>query len=114
MFLMSSNGHRVTTHDRCGRKRSSQPWHGDEMKTYDYGLHELFKKLDLHNVMMIHSFTGGGEAAKFFGSSWNQSGLRSYAGFCSATLLVMTDKCPNEASPLVPSSHGRRPCSILH
>lgn len=102
MFFMGSNGHRVTAHDRCGCKRSSQPWNGDDMKTYDYGLHELFKTLDVHNVMLIDSFTGDGEVGKFLGRHGTSQVSEDVLVSAVPPLLLKTDKCPNEASLLVP------------
>lgn len=67
MFFLANKGYRVIAHDRRGHGRSSQPWDGNDMDTYTDDLHELFKKLDLSDVVMVGHSTGGGEVARFLG-----------------------------------------------
>jgi len=43
MFFLASQGFRCIAHDRRGHGRSSQPWEGNEMNTYDDDLAELIE-----------------------------------------------------------------------
>jgi non-heme chloroperoxidase len=65
MFFLASRGYRCIAHDRRGHGRSSQPWNGKDMDTYAADLAELFKKLDLKNVMLVGHSTGGGEVVRY-------------------------------------------------
>lgn len=62
---MANQGYRCIAHDRRGHGRSSQPWNGNDMNTYADDLYEIFKKLDLKNVMLVGHSTGGGEVVRF-------------------------------------------------
>lgn len=65
MFFFASRGYRCIAHDRRGHGRSSQPWTGNDMKSYADDLAALVNTLDLENAVHVGHSTGGGEVARY-------------------------------------------------
>src|SRR5438876_7397707 len=67
MFFLASRGYRCIAHDRRGHGRSSQPWNGNDLDTYDDDLAALVDVLDLKDAIHVGHSTGGGEVARYIG-----------------------------------------------
>src|SRR5207247_9087318 len=67
MFFLASRGYRCIAHDRRGHRRSSQPWHGNDMDTYADDLAALTEKLNLKDAIHVGHSTGGREVARYIG-----------------------------------------------
>jgi non-heme chloroperoxidase len=67
MFFLASRSYRCIAHDRHGHGRSSQPWKGNDMDTFDVDLATLVEKLGLKNAIHVGHSTGGGEVARLIG-----------------------------------------------
>src|SRR3546814_11760340 len=60
MMLLAAQGYRTIGHDRRGHRRSSQPWHGNEMETYAADLAALRQHLDREDALLVGHSTGCG------------------------------------------------------
>jgi len=67
MLFLADKGYRCIAHDRRGHGRSSQPWSGNDMKTYADDLALLIERLNLQNAVLIGFSTGGGEVTRYIG-----------------------------------------------
>lgn len=74
MIFLAGEGYRCIAHDRRGHGRSGQPWSGNDMNTYADDLAGLFETLDLRDVILVGSSTGGGEVAKTTSDAMAQAG----------------------------------------
>src|SRR4029450_376199 len=72
MFFLTSHGYRCIAHDRRGRGRSSQPWHGNDLDTYADDLAALVDALALRNAVHVGHSTDGGEVARYIGRHGTQ------------------------------------------
>ena len=62
-------GHRVVTYDRRGFGDSSRPYEGYDYDTFAADLGALLEHLDLRDVTLVGFSMGGGEVARYLGSS---------------------------------------------
>ncbi|HWY50516.1 MAG TPA: alpha/beta hydrolase [Chthoniobacterales bacterium] len=65
--LLLNAGYRVTTYDRRGFGKSSQPTEGYNYDTFAADLQQLITQLKLQDVTLVGFSMGGGEIARYFG-----------------------------------------------
>ena len=53
-YFMANRGYRCVA-DRRGHRRSSQPWHGNDMDTYADDLAYLMERLDFKDAVLVGS-----------------------------------------------------------
>ena len=67
-IALAQAGHRVIAYDRRGFGKSSRPWTGYDYDTLAADLNALLEELDLNQVSLVGSSTGGGEIARYLGT----------------------------------------------
>ena len=65
--ILLNAGHRVTTYDRRGFGKSSQPTTGYNYDTFAEDLHKLITHLELREFSLVGFSMGGGEVARYLG-----------------------------------------------
>jgi non-heme chloroperoxidase len=94
MLFFGQRGYRVIAHDRLGHSRSTQTWDGNDMDTYADDLAELFKALDLKDVIMVGHSTGGGEVARYLGRHGTERVSKAVLISAVPPLMLKTEKNP--------------------
>jgi non-heme chloroperoxidase len=99
MMFLGERGYRVIAHDRRGHRRSSQPWHGNDMDTYADDLAELIEALELRDVVLVGHSTGGGEVARYIGRHGTGRVAKAVLLGAVPPLMLKTEANP-EGTPL--------------
>src|SRR4029079_6785719 len=98
MLFLASHGYRCIAHDRRGHGRSSQPWNGNEMDTYDDDLAALVDALALRDAIHVGHSTGGGEVARYLGRHGTRRAAKAVLISAVPPLMLRTPANPGGLS----------------
>ena len=108
MQFVADHGLRGIAHDRRGGGRSDQPWEGNDLDHYADDLAAVIESLDLHDVVFVGRWTGGGEVTRYIGRhGTSQVAKVVLLGAIPPLMLGTSDKTP-EGLPITPFDEIRK------